>query len=149
MNNERKERPLSTTVAAVVLAALSAAGLAAPLLLGGGVPASAAYVSVASGAAGLAAVYGLWTLERWGTVLSVVVTGVDILSAAPGLAFAPTPGLLVQAVGGGRGQRPGPGPRAAAGVAEGVRVTGHAAHTGDGRAAVPRPDPRATAGTLS
>ena len=100
MNKERKERPLSTSVAAVVLAVLSAAGLAAPLLLAGGVPASAIYVSVASGAAGLAATAGLWRLRRWGAVLAVVVSVLGILSAAPGLAFAPTPGLLAQAVAG-------------------------------------------------
>jgi hypothetical protein len=97
-----KERPLPTSVAAVVLALLSAAGLAAPLLLGGGVPATAIYVGVATGAAGLAAAHGLWTLKRWGTVIAVIVTVLGILSAAPGLAFAPTPGLLVQAVGGSR-----------------------------------------------
>lgn len=93
-----RERPITTSVAAVVLALLSAAGLAAPLLLGGGVPASAIYISVASGAAGLVAAYGLWGLRRWATVLAVVVSMLGILSAAPGLAFAPTPGLLVQAI---------------------------------------------------
>ncbi len=93
-----KERPISTSVAAGVLALLSLAGLAAPLLLGGGVPAAAVYFSVASGAAGLAAVYGLLSFKRWGTVLAVVVSVLGILSAAPGLAFAPTPGLLAQAI---------------------------------------------------
>jgi hypothetical protein len=100
MNKEREERPISTGVAAAVLAVLSAAGLAAPLLLAGGAPAPAIYVSVASGAAGLAAAYGLWRLRRWGAVLAVIVSVLGILSAAPGLAFAPTPGLLAQAVAG-------------------------------------------------
>ena len=95
-----KERPISTSVAAGVLALLSVVGLAAPLLLSEGVPAAAIYVSVASGAAGLAAAHGLWTLRRWGTVLAVIVAVLGILSAAPGLAFAPTLGLLAQAIAG-------------------------------------------------
>ena len=96
----KKERPLSTSVAAIVLALLSATGLAAPLLLTGGVPASAIYVSVASGAAGLITAYGLWALRRWATVLAVAVSVLGILSAAPGLVFAPTPVLLAQAIAG-------------------------------------------------
>jgi len=95
-----KGRPISASLAAVVLALLSTAGLAAPVLLGGGVPASAIYVSVASGAAGLVAAYGLWRLRRWGMAIAVVVSVLGILSAAPGLAFAPTPGLLAQAIAG-------------------------------------------------
>lgn len=96
-NTDRK-RPLSTSVAAFVLAMLSAAGLAAPLLLDGGVPAAIIYFSVASGVAGLIAVAGLLRLKRWGMVLAIVVSALGILSAAPGLVAAPTSGLLAQAI---------------------------------------------------
>ena len=95
-----KARPLPTSVAAGLLALLSVANLASQLLLAGRIPALAVYVSAAMGAAGLVAVAGLWNVRRWGMVLACTVSALSILSSAPGIAFAPAPGLLVSAIAG-------------------------------------------------
>jgi uncharacterized membrane protein (DUF2068 family) len=58
-----------------------------------GVPAVAIYLGVVLGVAGLIAAAGLWMLKRWALWLTIVVSVLNILSAAPGLAFAPTPTL--------------------------------------------------------
>jgi hypothetical protein len=85
------------TIAAILLALLSAAGLFSPLLLVGGPPAFVIYLSVVLGVAGLLAAAGLWMLKRWSLWLTIIVSVLNILSAAPGLAFAPTPTLRVLA----------------------------------------------------
>jgi hypothetical protein len=90
-------RPLTVTVAVVLLALGSLANLLTPLFPSGGVPAFVIYLGVALGVAGLAAAGGLWALKRWGLWLAIVVSVLNILSAAPGLAFAPTPTLRVLA----------------------------------------------------
>ncbi len=95
-----RERPLPTGIAAAMLALLSAINLASPLLRVGSLPALAVYVSAAMGAAGLAAAAGLWNLRRWAMVLTCVVSVLSMLASAPGLAFAPTPGILASAIAG-------------------------------------------------
>jgi hypothetical protein len=62
-----------------------------------GVPAFVVYLGVALGVAGLLASAGLWMLKRWALWLTIVVSVLNILSAAPGLAFAPNAGLRVGA----------------------------------------------------
>jgi hypothetical protein len=46
---------------------------------------------------GLLAAAGLWMLKRWALWLTIVVSVLNILSAAPGLAFAPNVVLWVAA----------------------------------------------------
>ncbi len=82
-------RPAPVT-AAILLALSSLAGLPGPLLPGSeAVPAVVLYGGIVLGVAGLVAVVGLWTLKRWGLWLAVVVSALNLLSAAPGVAFAP------------------------------------------------------------
>jgi hypothetical protein len=61
-----KARPVSLTVASVLLALVSLAGLPGPLLPGSeAVPAVVLYSGIVLGVAGLVACVGLWTLKRW------------------------------------------------------------------------------------
>jgi uncharacterized membrane protein (DUF2068 family) len=52
---------------------------------------------VVLGVVGLIGALGLWMPKRWALWLTIVVSVLNILSAAPGLAFAPTPTLKVLA----------------------------------------------------
>ena len=90
-------RPQTVTVAAILLAILSLANLISPALLSEGVPAFVIYLGVVLGIAGLLACVGLWMLKKWGIWLSVIVSVINLLSAAPGIAFAPDTTLQVAA----------------------------------------------------
>jgi uncharacterized membrane protein (DUF2068 family) len=52
---------------------------------------------VVLGVVGLIGALGLWMPKRWALWLTIVVSVLNILSAAPGLAFAPTPTMMVLA----------------------------------------------------
>ncbi len=91
-----RTRPQTVTIAAILLALLSLANFLAPLIL----PAEAGsvvYLVIVLGVAGLLAAAGLWMLKRWALWLTIVVSVLNILSAAPGLAFAPNVVLRVAA----------------------------------------------------
>jgi hypothetical protein len=91
------QRPLSVTIAAVLLALFSVLNLAFPLFPTEGIPAFVVYSGVVLGIAGLTAAAGLWMLKRWSMWLTIVVCALGILSAAPGLTEAPTALLRVLA----------------------------------------------------
>ena len=86
-------RPLPVTIAVVFLVILSLANLLSPVMPSEGVPAFVVYLGVVLGVLGLIGAGGLWMLKRWALWLTIVVSVLNILSAAPGLAFAPTPTL--------------------------------------------------------
>jgi uncharacterized membrane protein (DUF2068 family) len=92
-----RSRPQSVTIAAILLALLSVANLLSPVMPSEGVPAFVIYLGVVLGVLGLVGAGGLWVLKRWALWLTIVVCVINILSAAPGLAFAPTPTLRVLA----------------------------------------------------
>ena len=92
-----RSRPQSVTIAATLLALLSVANLLSPVMPSEGVPAFVIYLGVVLGVLGLIGAGGLWVLKRWALWLTIVVSVINILSAAPGLAFAPTPTLRVLA----------------------------------------------------
>ena len=82
-----RTRPLPVTIAAIILALLSLANFLAPLML----PAEAGsivYLIIMLGVLGLVAAGGLWMLKGWALWLTVVVSVLNILAAAPGLLFA-------------------------------------------------------------
>ena len=83
------QRPLPVAIATVLLAILSLGNLLSPVILSEA--GSAVYVIVVLGVFGLAATGGLWMLKRWALWLSIVVSILNILAAAPGLVFAPDP----------------------------------------------------------
>ena|SRR3712207_6679048 len=88
-----RARPLPVTVAAVLLALFSLANLLSPLMVPDGVLA----LVVVLGVAGLIGAAGLWMLKRWSVWLTIVVSVLNILLAAPGLVFAPNPTLRILA----------------------------------------------------
>ncbi len=94
-------RPLPVTVAAILLVLFSLVNLLSTFLPMEGVPAFVVslgvVLGVVLGVAGLLAAAGLWMLKRWALWLTIVVSVLNILSAAPGLAFAPNAGLRVAA----------------------------------------------------
>jgi|SRR5215210_2657658 len=94
------QRPQAVTVAAVLLALFSALNIVSILIpaFSDGVPAVVVYGSAVVGLVGLAAAYGLWTLKRWGVWITVVLSVLNVLSAAPGIVFAPTTLLFVTAL---------------------------------------------------
>src|SRR5215210_2715092 len=83
-------RPQSVTIAVVLLALLSLVNIISPLLPSEGLPAFVIYSGVVLGVAGLIGAAGLWMLKRWSLWLTIIVSVLNILSAAPGLVFAPT-----------------------------------------------------------
>ena len=92
-----RSRPQAVTVAAVLLALFSLANLISPLLPSEGVPAFVIYLGVVLGIAGLVAAAGLWMLRQWSIWLTIIVSALNVLSAAPGIAFAPDAALQVAA----------------------------------------------------
>ena len=82
-----RTRPQTVTIAAILLALGSLANFLAPLML----PAEAGsivYVIIVLGVLGLVGAAGLWMLKRWALWLTIVVSVLNILAAAPGLVFA-------------------------------------------------------------
>ena len=82
-----RTRPQTVTIAAILLTLGSLANFLAPLML----PAEAGsivYVILVLGVLGLVGAAGLWMLKRWALWLTIVVSVLNILAAAPGLVFA-------------------------------------------------------------
>ncbi len=90
-----RSRPTFVTVAAVLLALSSLLNFV-PLPVEG-VPAVVVYGALVLGVVGLVAVAGLWMLKRWGVRLAIAVCALNLLSAAPGIPFAPNAALRVAA----------------------------------------------------
>jgi hypothetical protein len=81
---------MPVTVAAILMILISLVGLPGPLLPGSeDVPAVVIYGGIVLGIVGLVAAVGLWMLKKWGFWLTIVVSVLNVLSAAPGVAFAP------------------------------------------------------------
>jgi hypothetical protein len=93
--NMNTQRPPTVTVAAILLALLSAWSLVTPLFPTEGIPAFVIYESVALGAFGLFAAYWLWRLKRGSLALTIIAAGLNILLSAPGMFLAPTATLQV------------------------------------------------------
>ncbi len=91
------QRPLSVTIAAVLLALSSVLNLAFPLFPTEGIPAFVVYSGIPLGVIGLVAATGLWMLRKWSLWLTIVVSVLNILAAAPGIAVAPNGALQAAA----------------------------------------------------
>lgn len=92
-------RPPPVTLA-VVLSVIAIIGNLAGLALPTGdeeAPPLAAVIlsSIVPAVAGIPAVIGLWLLRRWGFVLTVVVTVLNLLSAMIGVVAAPTVAIQI------------------------------------------------------
>lgn len=62
------------------------------------IPPLVRYGDVALGLASLVAGFGLWNLQRWGIILTVIIAALNIFSAAPGMIAAPSLALQVVTV---------------------------------------------------
>ena len=91
-------RPQPVTISVVLLALLSLVNVISPLLPSEGIPASVIYLGIVLGVLGLIGAAGLWVLKRWGLWVTIVVSVLNILSAAPGLVFAPSTTLFIFAL---------------------------------------------------
>ena len=96
----KAKHPTTVTISVVLLALFSLLSVVSPLIpaFTDGVPPLVVYSGVALGALSLVAAAGLWALKRWSVWLTIIVSLVNILSAVPGLLFAPTPRLFVTAI---------------------------------------------------
>ena len=95
-----RSRPPTVSAAAVLLALFSVLNLLSPLFPTEGIPAVVVYLAVVVGVVGPLGAAGLWMLRKWGLWLTTVVSALYILSAAPGVAFAPNAALQVAAIAG-------------------------------------------------
>src|ERR671914_2549751 len=96
-----RSRPLTVTVAAILLALFSVPNLLFPLWAEAipreeEVPALVVYTTVLVGVAGLVGAAGLWMLRKWSLWLTIVVCAL-VLDAAGGVAGAPTAALQAAA----------------------------------------------------
>ncbi len=87
------QRPITVTIGAILLAMFSVLNLAFPLFPTEGIPAFVVYFGVALGVIGLVAAAGLWMLRKWSIWLTIIVSVLNILAAAPGVAAAPNGAL--------------------------------------------------------
>jgi hypothetical protein len=96
-------RPMPVTIAVVLSVLLIIANFAGLALPTGGedVPLPVIIVSIVLGVAGIPAAIGLWLLRRWGFILTLIVTALNLLSALPGIFLGPTAAIKIfSAVGG-------------------------------------------------
>ena len=94
----KTSRPLTLTLATVLLGLISLGSLATPLLAGP--PVAVKVLSVVMGLLGLLAAYGLWNRKRWGMIVAIVVSAINALSGVPGLFVQPNlPATLAAGVG--------------------------------------------------
>jgi hypothetical protein len=97
-------RPRTFSIAAVLLFVLSliAAALEVPNLMlgtaassqfasGGGPPFPLVLLNFAIAILGLVAAYGVWQMQKWGVILAIVLSALQILTALPAILFAPPP----------------------------------------------------------
>ena len=77
------KRPVPVTVAVVLLALLSVLNFVSPLLPTD-YPTIVLFLGGALGVVGLLAAAGLWQMRRWGLLLTIIASLLNILLAAPG-----------------------------------------------------------------
>jgi hypothetical protein len=96
-----RSRPIAVTLAVVLSVLLILSNLTGPLLPSGSgdsaVPAFIIILGVFLGVIGIAAAVALWQLRRWGMILTIVISVVNLLSAAPGVLVGPNTGIKVLA----------------------------------------------------
>ena len=87
MNNKR---PVTLTIANILLALFCLGNLAEPLLLQN-LPQLIIYKDIVLGIISLVAAFGLWKLKRWGIILTIIYSVLQILSATYGIVATPAP----------------------------------------------------------
>ena len=96
-----RSRPIAVTLAVALSVLLVLGNLAGPLLPSGSgdsaVPAFIIILGVILGVIGVAAAVALWQLRRWGMILTIIISVVNLLSAAPGVLAGPNTGIKILA----------------------------------------------------
>lgn len=95
-------------IAVILFAILSLFNIVAavpPLLSGpknqgfaAGIPQGVIILAALSGPAGLLAAYGAWRGEKWGIWLTIILCAGSVLSALPGVLFAPSAVARISAI---------------------------------------------------
>ena len=80
------KRPVTLTIASILLALLSLGSLSLLLFRP---PPLVTYVAIVLGISGLVAAFGLWKLKRWGMILAIIFSVLQVLSGAAGIVTAP------------------------------------------------------------
>jgi hypothetical protein len=93
-------RPVPVTVAVILSVVLVIANFAGFLLPTGGEKAPLIVVvsSIVLGVAGIPAAIGLWMLRRWGYILTLIVSALNLLGSIPGPFAGPTAAIKVVSV---------------------------------------------------
>lgn len=81
------KRPVPLTIAIILLALFSLGSLSLPLF--GHPPPPVLYGAIVLGILGLVAAFGLWRLKRWGMILTIIYSVLQVLSGAAGIGEAP------------------------------------------------------------
>ena len=81
------KRPVPLTIAIILLALGGLGNLAVPLVYHP--PPLVTYVALVLGILGLVAAVGLWRLKRWGMILAIIYSVLQILLVAPDIVTAP------------------------------------------------------------
>ena len=89
-------RPITLTIASVLLLLASLFNLTAPFT--NGPPAPISSIILGLGVCGLPVVVGLWKMKPWGMRLSSILAVLALLPALSGLIFAPLVGKVVSAL---------------------------------------------------
>ena len=63
-----------------------------------GIPQGVIILAALSGPAGLLAAYGAWRGEKWGIWLTIILCAGGVLSALPGVLFAPNTAARISAI---------------------------------------------------
>ena len=86
-------RPQSVTLAVAFSVLVIIANFATPLLPSGSgddkVPTFVVVIGIMLAVLGIPAVIGLWQLRKWGFIATIVVSAINLLLSAPGIAGAP------------------------------------------------------------
>jgi hypothetical protein len=92
-------RPVPVTIAVVLSVLVILSNFASPALPSGSgdnkVPTFVIVVGVVLALIGIVAVVGLWQLRKWGVILTVVVSAVNLLLSAPGILAGPNAWIKV------------------------------------------------------
>jgi O-antigen/teichoic acid export membrane protein len=86
-------RPLSITIAVIISVVIIIGNFASPILPNGSgdekVPTSVIVIGFVLAVIGIAAAVGLWMLRKRGAILTIVLSAINLLLAAPGIPFGP------------------------------------------------------------
>lgn len=100
-------RPRAYTIAAILMvvysligaldsfSTLSAGAAVAAANAESGPPYALAVVSFIASILGFVSAYGVWRVQKWGVILTLVLSALNILTSLPAVMFAPDMGLRV------------------------------------------------------